>query len=399
MSNLLEKASILLTPTAYDDGKILSVKPEDGTGDFTFTRNSSATRVTSQGLIEITDDTNLPRIDYSPYSGAGSCGHWLFEPQSTNLITYSEDLSQSSWVKQSAGVASTPVVTSNYSISPAGTLNADRIIFNINGGSTSSDFSQLTDPVTASIGSVSSSVYIKSNTASNYTMSFVNALGNTTSIEVTTEWKRFILTATTTTTAAQFKLRLRGSESTSDFADVSVWGAQIEEQSFATSYIPTSGSTVTRLKDAAFGAGNSSLINSTEGVLYAEVSALGDYNDNTARTISITNNSSQEIVRIYYYNNLIVGNIKTGGANVFQGVYSLPNQTDFIKSALKYKQNDFSFFVNGTKIASGTGNTASGLDLLNFNLQGVNTFFGKTKCVAVFKEALTDAELTCLTTI
>ncbi len=27
MSNLLEKASILLTPTAYDDGKILSVKP------------------------------------------------------------------------------------------------------------------------------------------------------------------------------------------------------------------------------------------------------------------------------------------------------------------------------------------------------------------------------------
>ena len=52
MSNLLEKASILLTPTAYDDGKVLSVKPEDGTGDFDFTRNSSATRVNSQGLIE-----------------------------------------------------------------------------------------------------------------------------------------------------------------------------------------------------------------------------------------------------------------------------------------------------------------------------------------------------------
>ncbi len=36
MSNLLEKASILLTPTAYDDGKILSVKPIDGSGDFQF---------------------------------------------------------------------------------------------------------------------------------------------------------------------------------------------------------------------------------------------------------------------------------------------------------------------------------------------------------------------------
>ena len=33
MSNLLEKASILLTPTAYDDGKILSVKPEEVLGE------------------------------------------------------------------------------------------------------------------------------------------------------------------------------------------------------------------------------------------------------------------------------------------------------------------------------------------------------------------------------
>ena len=28
MSNLLDKASILLTPTAYNDGRMLSVKPE-----------------------------------------------------------------------------------------------------------------------------------------------------------------------------------------------------------------------------------------------------------------------------------------------------------------------------------------------------------------------------------
>ena len=38
MSNLLEKASILTTPTAYDDGKILSVKPNTSVGDFDFTR-------------------------------------------------------------------------------------------------------------------------------------------------------------------------------------------------------------------------------------------------------------------------------------------------------------------------------------------------------------------------
>ena len=50
--NLLEKASILLTPTAYNDGSMLSVKPENGDGDFTFSRGSAATRVNAQGLVE-----------------------------------------------------------------------------------------------------------------------------------------------------------------------------------------------------------------------------------------------------------------------------------------------------------------------------------------------------------
>ena len=45
MSNLLDSASIVLTPTAYDNGSMLSVKPNDGDGDFDFSRNSAATRV------------------------------------------------------------------------------------------------------------------------------------------------------------------------------------------------------------------------------------------------------------------------------------------------------------------------------------------------------------------
>jgi len=50
--NLLDKASILLTPTAYDNGSMLSIKPENGDGDFDFSRNSAATRVNEQGLVE-----------------------------------------------------------------------------------------------------------------------------------------------------------------------------------------------------------------------------------------------------------------------------------------------------------------------------------------------------------
>ena len=52
MANLLDEASILLTPTAYNNGSMLAVKPENGDGDFTFSRNSAATRVNAQGLVE-----------------------------------------------------------------------------------------------------------------------------------------------------------------------------------------------------------------------------------------------------------------------------------------------------------------------------------------------------------
>ena len=87
MSNLLEKASIITTPTAYNNGKLLSVK--GGTpADFDFTRlGTGATRVNSSGLIESVA-SGLPRIDYT--DGVGSI---LLEPQSTNLYLNSETLS------------------------------------------------------------------------------------------------------------------------------------------------------------------------------------------------------------------------------------------------------------------------------------------------------------------
>ena len=52
MSNLLDLASIVLTPTAYNNGEALCIKPDDGSGDFDFSRNSAATRVNAQGLVE-----------------------------------------------------------------------------------------------------------------------------------------------------------------------------------------------------------------------------------------------------------------------------------------------------------------------------------------------------------
>jgi len=52
--SLYNEASLVMVPSGYKDGKLYSIKPTDGDGDFTFTRGSNlaATRVNSEGLIE-----------------------------------------------------------------------------------------------------------------------------------------------------------------------------------------------------------------------------------------------------------------------------------------------------------------------------------------------------------
>ena len=54
MSNALEQASLIMVPSGYEDGTLGSLKPLDGSGDFTFSRGSniSATRVNADGYIE-----------------------------------------------------------------------------------------------------------------------------------------------------------------------------------------------------------------------------------------------------------------------------------------------------------------------------------------------------------
>ena len=327
MSNLLDKSSLVLTPTAYENGKILSVKPTDGIGDFDFTRNSSATRVNSQGLIEdIT--SNLPRIDYT-----GGVGHWLFEPQSTNLFLNSETLSTQGVSTNAASYTVSFYGTGSITFSGThtGTLNGTGV----------SDRVSLT--FTASSGTLTSTV------------------------------------------------------------SGSVTKAQVEELSYATSYIPTSGSTATRLADAASGAGSTSLINSTEGVLYAEIAALAD--DLSFRVLSLSDGTNNNTVKFGYRSdsNKIYSEFRTASSSQSFMSFDVLDITEFNKVAFKYKENDFALWVNGIERATDTSGTVPNIGTFNnlsFNRGDVNNvFFGKTKCVAVFKEALTDAELTCLTTI
>ena len=372
--------------------------------------------ITNISVIEITDDTNLPRIDYT-----GGEGHWLFEPQSTNLIPYSEDFSQ--W-----GLSNT-TVSANSLISPNGTQNASKIVEN-NSNSNFQFFKNASvtngTTYTISIFAKSSERYLQLKASTGFTSSYANfdlingtlgTNGGNLTPRITdygNDWYKCSVTyEATSTTNALFVWHIVNSSSASrgqtyqgdGLSGVFVWGAQVEASSFATSYIPTNGSTVTRLKDAAFGSGNSDLINSTEGVLYFEGSALTNETD-VNKTIGISNVSSSNRVQLTLHGTPSRISFYGTSSEGFALSYSnfSYNKTEPLKIAVKWKIGDVGIFINGIKVYTGTpantflSNTLNTLSFADYNNIG-SPFYGKTKCVAVFKEALTDEELECLTTI
>ena len=83
--SLYDDASLVLIPDGAKAGKLYSVKPTDGSGDFTFSRSTVANRIDGDGANEEMA-IDLPRIDYRD----GSCPDLLIEPERTNLFLNSQ---------------------------------------------------------------------------------------------------------------------------------------------------------------------------------------------------------------------------------------------------------------------------------------------------------------------
>jgi hypothetical protein len=345
--------------------------------DFDFDRNSTGTRVNEDYLIE-TVATNTPRIDYT--NGEPSI---LLEPSRTNLITYSQDFSQWSTISASA--------TDDYATSPEGITNASRFLTTSTGA-----YLYLSSISVSNSTEYTISVYAKSNGNNLDDFRIYTSLGDSSTLTATSQWQRFTYTFTTSTTSINVGFR----PSSTQNADIQVFGYQLEQGSYATSLIHTSGSTVTRSADVANNAGNSDLINSTEGVLYAEIKALAD--DSTYRQITLSDGTITNRIGIFYQNTSNQIGVESSGTGTNLGIY---NQnltiTNVNKIALKYKANDCALWINGTQVATDTSFTAfsSGtLSQINFDKgDGSSDFYGNVKSVMVFKEALTDLELEKLT--
>ena len=366
---------------ATKEGSLLAYNDENNNYKplpFDFTRASSATRVNKQGLIE-TVASGVPRIDFTDANGA-----LLLEPQRTNKITNSENFS--AW-----SVSSNAILTYESDvISPDGTSG----VYRLNLPATSATFISSNAISISSVGTFS--CYVKSANTGNNDFGFYKGAGSIPSpFTATNEWQRFELDVDSSTVNMAI---INGADTFA--SDIYIWGAQAEEGSYATSYIPTQGSTVTRIDDACTGAGNDQVFNSAEGVLYAEMSALAD--DFVDKRITISNGSVNNYVTIGYsrFSGNIISEMYSGGVlqTINWGATGV-TKTNNNKFAFSWGNGTMKFYVNGTQTNTESVTSPTGLNILDLSLwNNTQKMEANIKDLRVYNTALTDAELIALTT-
>ena len=365
---------------------------------FDFSRASSATVINKDGLIE-TVGSDMPRIDYKDDSE----GALLLEPQRTNLIQYSN--LKSGWDLLSGGS-----IAYNQAVSPEGIQNASILSGDgINGNS-------IYDAINLSLQSHTLSVFAKQKGAS--VISFEGftsgALGiskfNLSNGTIATNssnqfsdekiedygngWYRCSVKLTPTSSGIKF-LGFRGENSDSGEL-FSLYGAQLEEGSYATSYIPTQGSAVTRLADSCSQTAPDSVIGQTEGVLYCDFT-IKNNPTSTRRVIVMSNGTASERIGISLGNGIMYAFIVYGNNTQCEIIKSSVTLGNY-KCAFAYNNNDFAFYVNGLQVGidtSGTVASCNRIDIGNqFNVSFLEGYVQETK---LYNTRLSNSELQALT--
>jgi hypothetical protein len=310
----------------------------------------------------------------------------LLEPQSINYLTYSEDFTQSYWSKQG-----TSSITSSTTISPDGSLNADTL-----SGATGTDVSGSVLRVNVGLSVESTlSIYCKSLGSTNLTIYIrdgANGSVGSESILLTDEWQRVVLTKDPNNGQVFF-----GNTN----GDVAIYGAQIENQSYETSYIPTFGATSTRSQDVAANTGDiSSVVNSQEGTFMFEAK----YFDSVLNRISLNSSTSTSQNRITVY----------ADNNRFQFLWRIDNvgnQVNFVTSdlyenskiAIKWKNASIIGYLNGVEVFNRTDINEFSTGALDRITLGVSTesayFKGRVKQLRIYDEYLSDSDMVKLTTL
>lgn len=363
----------------------------------------------------LTSASGVARFDHNPttFESLGL----LIEESRTNLLTYSEQFDNAAWSKSNA------TITANTIVSPDGALTGDKLVEDT---ANSTHFVQRNATVTFTAAAHTWSVYLKAGertwarltmldgatTFGAYFNLSTGAIGATaagttaTATPVGNGWYRCSVTATTAATASGSARIIAanadsGQTYTGDgYSGIYIWGAQLEVGAFATSYIPTVASQVTRAVDAASMTGTnfSSWYNQAAGTLYV------DYNlglDNISIDICMVDDgtSSNSIQMRYASGSQAQYLVTVGGVGQASLAPTGYSATGNYKRAVTYATNSFNQAINSVlpsaEDTSGTVPVVSNLKI-GFGTGG-NYLNGTIKKIAYYPLRVTNAQLQALT--
>ena len=372
------RCSITVSISSTTNAQVYVANADNSTntsnGDFVYIQDAQVEQgLVARDYIETTAAAvyggiadNVPRLDYTD----SSCPALLLEPQRRNITPYSEYFE--GWNRVNTGVA---VLNANEYTSPEGVSNAYEVEFTA-GGASSQIYKVLNGLTT--VTKYTSSIYVKYISGSGEDFQIVKsfgtagvrctftndgadlsviAVGGTQANDFGKEplengWFRIWFTYASNSTNWEINISRGIYKSGSDV--YGIYGFQLEDDglgggsAYPTSYIPTYGSSVTRTAELCGGAGNANTFNSTEGVLYAEISALADDFANY-KFISLYDGTFNNFCDIYYgdASKRISVRFRSGGGSIINMLFAVSDITAFHKVAISWKLNEFKFFVNG----------------------------------------------------
>lgn len=388
--------SLALIPSAYKASKIYSPLPNNGDGDFAFTRNTTATRINKDGLVERVS-VNIPRLDYTN----GNCPELLLERASTNLCVYSQSNfnDQVNWLKFLA--PNNLTITEDNVIAPDGTLTGAKIEY-INTGQDA----VFTQNVTVVNGEdYVLSIWLKGEQGGEVVKLRLSnnsggSSGTTDTFTLTDKWVRYetdIKVADATDRGFQLRMEQVDNPLGTTFY---AWGAQLENNTYASSYIPTEATTVSRGVDLV--TDNSNIdVTSPKFVLYTELNMEGNLQENAR--ISINNGNDDNIIRLSTLSDGIPIGQYVGGSIVSGSFFKIDYATygRMLKIAIASTDAGFDIYVNGALASSKTQGAidASSYTHIGFTDGNGDNFAGRVRDFRYYDEQLTEQELIDLTTL
>jgi hypothetical protein len=356
---------------------------------------------------------NVARFDHTPTTGAAL--GLLVEESRQNLTNYSQEFSNAYWSK----IGST--ITADAVVAPDGTLTGDVLVEN-----TASGTHRVSRAITVTSSTVYTySLYAKAQSRSNILLYISGAnvgrvfdlstgttggtVGGTPTaseiVSVGNGWYRCAITFTSVSTTETIEAYGISTGTTFNYTGngwnaFTIWGAQLEAGAFATSYIPTVASTVTRSADAATMTGTnfSSWYNASEGTLYAEATPASVAANRVTFDINNDSGTGQNTIVLYaqrtsddllgttIVNNVIQVSITQGNASG--------------KTVFAYKVNDFAATRNGATAGTDTsGLVPSSMTraFIGDDFNGGNCVNGTIRKFAYYPLRLTNAQLQAIT--